>query len=126
MTRQREKMGKIFGSVADMSRLPAALFIVDIKKEHIALAEAKNLGIPVFAMVDTNSNPNDVDFVIPANDDATKSIELIVGNMYEMIKEGLGERKAAKQKADEEAQKKKKKKLKQKWNLLKKKVNINF
>jgi small subunit ribosomal protein S2 len=107
MTRQREKMGKIFGSVADMSRLPAALFIVDIKKEHIALAEAKNLGIPVFAMVDTNSNPNDVDFVIPANDDATKSIELIVGNMCEMIKEGLGERKAAKQKADAEAQKEK-------------------
>ena len=107
MTRQREKMGKIFGSVADMSRLPAALFIVDIKKEHIALAEAKNLGIPVFAMVDTNSNPNEVDFVIPANDDATKSIELIVGNMCEMIKEGLGERKAAKQKADAEAQKEK-------------------
>lgn len=107
MTRQREKMGKIFGSVADMSRLPAALFIVDIKKEHIALAEAKNLGIPVFAMVDTNSNPNDVDFVIPANDDATKSIELIVGNMCEMIKEGLGERKAAKQEADAEAQKEK-------------------
>jgi small subunit ribosomal protein S2 len=107
MTRQREKMGKIFGSVADMSRLPAALFIVDIKKEHIALAEAKNLGIPVFAMVDTNSNPNDVDFVIPANDDATKSIELIIGNMCEMIKEGLGERKAAKQKADAEAQKEK-------------------
>ena len=112
MTRQREKMGKIFGSVADMSRLPAALFIVDIKKEHIALAEAKNLGIPVFAMVDTNSNPNDVDFVIPANDDATKSIELIVGNMCEMIKEGLGERKAAKQKADEEAQKEKEKETK--------------
>ena len=107
MTRQREKMGKIFGSVADMSRLPAALFIVDIKKEHIALAEARNLGIPVFAMVDTNSNPNDVEFVIPANDDATKSIELIVGNMCEMIKEGLGERKAAKQKADAEAQKEK-------------------
>jgi len=107
MTRQREKMGKIFGSVADMSRLPAALFIVDIKKEHIALAEARNLGIPVFAMVDTNSNPNDVEFVIPANDDATKSIELIIGNMCEMIKEGLGERKAAKQKADAEAQKEK-------------------
>ena len=107
MTRQREKMGKIFGSVADMSRLPAALFIVDIKKEHIALAEARNLGIPVFAMVDTNSNPTDIDFVIPSNDDATKSIELIIGDMCEMIKDGLGERKAAKQKADADAQKEK-------------------
>ncbi len=114
MTRQREKMGKIFGSVSDMSRLPAALFIVDIKKEHIALAEAKNLGIPVFAMVDTNSNPNDVDFVIPSNDDATKSIELIVGKMCELIKEGLGDRKAAKQKADSEALKEKEAKEKAK------------
>ena len=105
MTRQRQKMEKIFGCVVDMSRLPAAIFIVDIKKEHIALAEAKNLGIPVFAMVDTNSNPSGVDFIIPSNDDATKSIELVLSSMCEAVKEGLGERKASKEKADAEAQK---------------------
>jgi small subunit ribosomal protein S2 len=98
LSRQREKMGKVFGSISDMNRLPAAIFIVDIKKEHIALAEARNLNIPVFAMVDTNSSPKNIDFVIPSNDDATKSIELIVGMMCEAIKEGLGERKASKDK----------------------------
>lgn len=107
MTRQREKMSKIFGCVMDMSRLPAAIFIVDIKKEHIALAEAKNLGIPVFAMVDTNSNPSDVDFVIPSNDDATKSIELVLTSICDAIKDGLGERKASKEKADAASQKEK-------------------
>lgn len=107
MTRQREKMSKIFGCVMDMSRLPAAIFIVDIKKEHIALAEAKNLNIPVFAMVDTNSNPSDVDFVIPSNDDATKSIDLVLTTMCDAVKEGLGERKASKEKADAAAQKEK-------------------
>ena len=110
-------MEKIFGCVVDMSRLPAAIFIVDIKKEHIALAEAKNLGIPVFAMVDTNSNPSGVDFIIPSNDDATKSIELVLTSMCDAVKEGLGERKASKEKADAESQKakvaKKKLKLKQ-------------
>ena len=105
MTRQRQKMEKIFGCVVDMSRLPAAIFIVDIKKEHIALAEAKNLGIPVFAMVDTNSNPSGVDFIIPSNDDATKSIELVLTSMCDAVKEGLGERKASKEKADAESQK---------------------
>ena len=97
MTRQREKMNKIFGCVVEMSRLPAAIFIVDIKKEHIALSEAKNLGIPVFAMVDTNSNPSDVDFVIPSNDDATKSIDLVLTAMCDAVKEGLGERRASKE-----------------------------
>ena len=102
LTRQREKIGKIFGSVADMNRLPAAIFIVDVKKEHIALAEARNLSIPVFAMVDTNSSPKDIDFVIPSNDDATKSIDLVVGALCDSIKEGLGERKQSKEKAAQE------------------------
>jgi small subunit ribosomal protein S2 len=78
-----------------------------LKKEHIALAEAKNLGIPVFAMVDTNSNPSDVDFVIPSNDDATKSIELVLTSICDAIKDGLGERKASKEKADAASQKEK-------------------
>lgn len=99
--RQREKLELIFGSIADMNRLPSALFIVDVRKEHIAMAEAKKLGIPVFAMVDTNSNPKDVDFVIPANDDATKSISKIVGIMADAIKEGLAERKATKESKEE-------------------------
>ena len=107
MTRQREKMNKIFGCVVEMSRLPAAIFIVDIKKEHIALSEAKNLGIPVFAMVDTNSNPSGVDFVIPSNDDATKSIDLVLTVKGDAVKEGLGERRASKEKADAAAQKEK-------------------
>ena len=102
LTRQREKIGKVFGSISDMNRLPAAIFIVDVKKEHIALAEARNLNIPVFAMVDTNSNPNDIDFVIPSNDDATKSIDLIISNLCDAIKEGLGERKQNKDKAAQE------------------------
>ena len=108
LTRQREKIGKVFGSVADMNRLPAAVFIVDVKKEHIALAEARNLNIPVFSMVDTNSSPEGIDFIIPSNDDATKSIDLIVGHLCDSIKEGLGERKQnkekmAKEKAEKEA-----------------------
>ena len=78
ITRQRAKLEKNLGSIADMSRLPSALFVVDVHKEHIAVAEAVRLGIPVFAMVDTNSDPSDVDFVIPANDDASKSIELVL------------------------------------------------
>lgn len=94
ITRQRAKLDKVLGSIVDMTRLPAALFIVDVLKEHIAVREAKRLGIPVFAMVDTNSNPEDIDFVIPANDDATKSIELILDIMTKAIAEGLTERKA--------------------------------
>jgi len=101
--RQREKLETIFGSIADMNRLPAAVFIVDVRKEHIALAEAKKLGLPVFAMVDTNSSPKDIDFIIPANDDATKSIEKIVGIMSNAITEGLEERKASKEKEKQQA-----------------------
>lgn len=93
VSRQREKMEKNLGSIADLTRLPSALFIVDIVKEHIALAEARKLGIPTFAMVDTNSDPSLVDFPIPANDDATKSIELIVDTMIAAIQEGVEERK---------------------------------
>jgi small subunit ribosomal protein S2 len=96
VTRQRAKLEKNLGSIADLTRLPAALFIVDITKEHIAVHEAKRLGIPVFAMCDTNSNPNSVDFPIPANDDASKSISLIVDNVCTAITEGLGERKLEK------------------------------
>jgi small subunit ribosomal protein S2 len=100
-TRQREKLEKTFGSIADMTRQPAAIFIIDILKEHIALAEAKKLNIPTFAMVDTNSNPKFVDFPIPANDDATKSITIILDQICDAIKEGLEERKNAKS-ADKE------------------------
>ncbi|TNF47314.1 MAG: 30S ribosomal protein S2 [Bacteroidetes bacterium] len=95
-TRQREKLEKNFGSIADMTRQPAAIFIVDILKEHIALAEARRLNIPTFAMVDTNSNPKAVDFPIPANDDATKSISIILDAICGSIKEGLEERKNTK------------------------------
>jgi small subunit ribosomal protein S2 len=102
LTRQREKIGKIFGSISEMNRLPAAIFIVDVKKEHIALAEARNLNIPVFAMVDTNSNPNNIDFVIPSNDDATKSIDLVITNLCDAVKDGLGERKQDKEKIAQE------------------------
>jgi small subunit ribosomal protein S2 len=93
ISRQRAKLEKMLGSIADLSRLPAALFVVDVMKERISVREAQRLGIPVFAMVDTNSNPDDVDFVIPANDDASQSIKLIVGTMCDAIREGLSERK---------------------------------
>jgi small subunit ribosomal protein S2 len=93
VSRQRDKMEKNLGSIADLTRLPSALFIVDIVKEHIAVAEARKLNIPTFAMVDTNSNPDLIDFPIPANDDATKSIEMIVDLMIAAINEGLEERK---------------------------------
>ena len=93
VTRQRAKLEKNLGSISDLTRLPAAMFIVDISKEHIALREAARLNIPVFGMVDTNSDPNTVDFPIPANDDASKSIKLIVDKICEAIQEGLEERK---------------------------------
>ena len=102
ITRERAKLEKQFGSIADLSRLPAAVFIVDIMKEHIAVSEAQKLNIPTFAIVDTNSDPNLVDFPIPANDDASKSISVILKNMVEAIEEGLAERKLEKDKADEE------------------------
>ncbi len=101
ITRQREKLEKNLGSIVDLTRLPSALFVVDVMKEHIAVAEANRLGIPVFGIVDTNSNPNNIDFVIPANDDANKSIEVIINAVCAAIKEGLEERKV--EKADEEA-----------------------
>ena len=96
ITRQRAKLEKNLGSIADLNRLPSALFVIDVMKEHIAVAEANRLGIPVFAMVDTNSNPNDIDFVIPANDDATKSVEVILTAICAAIQEGIEERKAEK------------------------------
>jgi len=98
ITRQRAKLEKVLGSIIDLTRLPAALFVVDVMKEKIAVREAQRLGIPVFAMVDTNSNPKGIDFVIPANDDASESIKLIVGEMCDAISEGLGERKNEREK----------------------------
>ena len=97
ISRQRAKLDKNLGSIADLTRLPSALFVIDVLKENIAVKEAKRLGIPVFGIVDTNSNPDSVDFVIPANDDATKSIEVILSAVNSAIKEGLEERKAEKQ-----------------------------
>lgn len=101
VTRQREKMEKNLGSIAELTRLPSALFIIDVTKEHIAVAEARKLNIPTFAMVDTNSDPTKVDFPIPANDDATKSIDLILSVMVKAINEGLEERKGDKTMVDE-------------------------
>ena len=94
VSRQRAKLEKNLGSIADLTRLPAALFVVDVMKEHIAVREANRLGIPVFAVVDTNSNPDNIDFVIPANDDASKSIEVILDACCAAVSEGLEERKA--------------------------------
>ncbi len=103
VTRERAKLEKNLGSIAELSRLPSALFVVDILKEHIAIAEAKKLNIPTFAIVDTNSDPNLVDFPIPANDDASKSISLILSIMCQAIEEGLSDRKLDKDKmADED------------------------
>ena len=96
ITRQRAKLEKTLGSIADLTRLPSALFVVDVMKEHIAVSEANRLGIPVFGMVDTNSDPNNIDYVIPANDDATKSVEVIMNAVCEAMNEGLQERKAEK------------------------------
>jgi len=98
VTRQRAKLEKNLGSIIDLTRLPSALFVVDVCKEHIAVREAKRLGIPVFAMVDTNSDPSDIEFPIPANDDASKSISLIINILCQAIEEGLNERKLEKDK----------------------------
>ncbi len=111
ITRQRAKLEKNLGSIADMTRLPAAIFVIDVSKEYIAVREANRLNIPVFGMVDTNSDPKTVDFVIPANDDASNSIALITGIVVEAIKEGLEERKLEREK---EASKKEKKTTKNK------------
>ena len=101
INRQREKLEKNLGSISDMTRLPAAVFVIDVKKEHIAVAEAMKLNIPIFAMVDTNSDPRPIDFVIPANDDASKSVEKVLGYITEAVAEALAERKAGKEKAKE-------------------------
>ena len=101
ITRQRAKLEKNLGSIADLSRLPAALFVIDVLKENIAVREANRLGIPVFAIVDTNSDPSNIDYVIPANDDATKSVDAILTACCDAIAEGLAERKA--EKGDEAA-----------------------
>jgi small subunit ribosomal protein S2 len=101
ITRQRAKLEKNLGSIADLNRLPSALFVVDIMKEHIAVREANRLGIPVFGMVDTNSDPSTVDFAIPANDDATKSVELILGTLCKAIHEGIQEGKAERTNKDD-------------------------
>ena len=102
MNRMRDKLEKNLGSIEDMTRLPGALFVVDIKREHIAIKEAQKLNIPIFAMVDTNSDPRQVDFAIPSNDDASKSIEKIIANVADAIVEGLSERKAGKEKDNED------------------------
>lgn len=106
VTRQRAKLEKTLGSIIDLTRLPSALFVVDVTKEHIAVREAKRLGIPVFAMVDTNSDPSDIEFPIPANDDASKSISLIIGILCQAIEEGLNERKIEKDKEPQQKDKK--------------------
>ena len=110
ISRQRAKLEKNLGSIADLTRLPSAIFVVDVMKEHIAVHEANRLGIPVFAIVDTNSNPNNVDFLIPANDDATKSVEVILDACCAAIAEGLEERKVEKidtpEEGDENTEKK--------------------
>ncbi|MBP5380364.1 MAG: 30S ribosomal protein S2 [Bacteroidaceae bacterium] len=100
VTRQRAKLEKNLGSIADLNRLPSALFVVDVMKEQIAVREANRLGIPVFGIVDTNSNPDNIDFMIPANDDSAKSIEAILGALVAAINEGLEERKVEKADAD--------------------------
>jgi small subunit ribosomal protein S2 len=101
ITRQRAKLEKNLGSIADLTRLPSALFVIDVMKEHIAVKEAQRLGIPVFAIVDTNSDPKNVDYIIPANDDAKDSVEVVLSAVCGAIAEGLEERKA--EKADEKA-----------------------
>ena len=107
ITRQRAKLEKVLGSISDLTRLPAALFVVDVLKEKIAVREAQKLGIPVFAMVDTNSEPQGLDFIIPANDDASQSIRLVVRLVTDAVAEGLNERKVERENDEAEASKKK-------------------
>jgi small subunit ribosomal protein S2 len=98
INRQRAKLEKNLGSITDMTRLPAAILVVDIKREHIAVAEAQKLNIPIFAMVDTNSDPRAIDYIIPSNDDASKSIDKVLSYLTSSIAEGLSERKNSKEK----------------------------
>ncbi len=107
ITRQRAKLEKMLGSISDMTRLPAAMFVVDVMKEHIAVREAQRLNIPLFAIIDTNSDPSNIDFPIPANDDASKSISLILDKVIESVKEGLEERKMEREKDAGSKEKKK-------------------
>ena len=109
MNRMREKLEKNLGSIADMNRLPGALFVVDTLKEHIAVSEANKLNIPIFALNDTNSNPRDIDFPIPANDDASKSIEVMLKHISNAVKEGLEEREQIKAQQEKKAQEEKEK-----------------
>jgi small subunit ribosomal protein S2 len=102
ISRERAKLEKNFGSIADLSKLPSAMFVVDINKEHIAVAEARKLNIPTFAIVDTNTDPNLIDFPIPANDDASKSIAIIVEYITKAVEQGLAERKMEREKNQEE------------------------
>jgi len=110
ITREKAKLERLLGGITDLNRLPAALFVIDVKREHIAVTEAQKLNIPVFAMVDTNSDPKGVDFPIPANDDAFKSISIITGHISKVIEEALSERKKDKedaaQKKDEDEKRK--------------------
>jgi len=110
-TREKNKLQKQLGGIADLNRLPAALFVVDVKREHIAVSEAQKLNIPVFAMVDTNSDPSDIDFPIPANDDAFKSISLITKYVGKSIEEGLMERKKDKEEAGMKKEEEEKRKV---------------
>lgn len=118
ITRQRAKLEKMLGSIQDLTRLPSAIFVVDVMKEQIAVKEAERLGIPVFGIVDTNSDPSNIDFVIPANDDAAKAVDMILGFLCDSIKEGLDERKvekadaAAAEEQDEDAPQRRERKSK--------------
>lgn len=111
MSREKSKLTKQLGGISDLNRLPAALFVIDVKREHIAVAEAQKLNIPVFAMVDTNSDPSDIDFPIPANDDAFKSISIITGYLGKAIEEALQERKKDKEEAGQKKEEEDKKKI---------------
>ena len=111
ITREKAKLEKLLGGISDLNRLPAALFVIDVKREHIAVAEAKKLNIPVFAMVDTNSDPSDIDFPIPANDDAFKSISIITKYISKSIEEGLMERKKDKEEAGQKKEEDEKRKV---------------
>jgi small subunit ribosomal protein S2 len=111
VTREKAKLEKLLGGIAELNRLPAALFVIDVKREHIAVAEAKKLNIPVFAMVDTNSDPSDIDFPIPANDDAFKSISILTKYLGKSIEEGLMERKKDKEEAGQKKEEDEKRKV---------------
>lgn len=111
VSREKAKLEKLLGGIADLNRLPAALFVIDVKREHIAVAEAQKLNIPVFAMVDTNSDPSDIDFPIPANDDAFKSISIITKYIGRSIEEGLNERKKDKEDAGQKKEEDEKRKV---------------